>query len=102
MAKVFRKIEPIISLSDFLKRATQVKSFTSSTGKRYKVTKIENNVMWFLRLDAKADTPWDMDLKGVYQAYVELNNYDTENFRPYVNRRHSPARGLLLHLGLLK
>lgn len=102
MNNKFQKTEQIISFSDFLSKAENIKLFRSSNGKRYQVTKIENNIMWFLRLDAKADKPWDLDLKSVYQAYLELDNFDTKNFQPYVNRRHSPARGLLLELGLLK
>jgi hypothetical protein len=42
-----------------------------------------------------------MNLKEVYRAYKELEDFAMVNFKPYVNRRHSPARGLLLHLGLL-
>jgi hypothetical protein len=42
-----------------------------------------------------------MDLLKVYEAYHELDHFDTEAFRAYVPRRHSPARGLLLHLELL-
>lgn len=95
------KKKPIISIIEFLEKASLVKAFTSSSGKGYKVTKIENNVMWFLRLDAKGDKPWDMDLNSVYKAYKELEDFDTLNFKPYVNRRHSPARGLLLYLELL-
>ncbi len=43
-----------------------------------------------------------MDLKDVYQAYIELTDFKTTNFKPYVPRRQSPALGLLLSLKLLK
>lgn len=102
MAKSFRKVKPLITLSEFLDRARKVKSFTSSNGRRYKVQRIENDVMFFHRLDAKSEEEWSMNLKEVYRAYKELEDFATVNFKPYVNRRHSPARGLLLHLDLIQ
>ncbi|PWS33369.1 hypothetical protein [Pedobacter paludis] len=89
------------SLEDFLTEAAQVKNFKSSTGRAYQVLDIVNHQMSFLRLDAKSDAPWVMDLKAVYRAYQELDDFETLNFKKYVPRRHSPARGLLLHLQLL-
>jgi hypothetical protein len=101
MAKSFSKILPVISQADFLSRAGQVKSFTSSNGKRYEVQNVVDNIMSFKRLDAKSLQVWTMDLKQLYKAYIELNDFVTENFRPYVPITHSPARGLLIHLRLL-
>ena len=43
-----------------------------------------------------------LNLTKLYQAYQELTDFSTENFRAYIPIHHSPARGLLLHLGLLK
>lgn len=42
-----------------------------------------------------------MDLKQVYNANVELNNFATKSFRAYVHITHSPALGLLLTVGIL-
>jgi hypothetical protein len=97
----YKKVFPIITLSTFLQRTASVTKFTSSTGRRYKVTKVFDNVIVFRRLDAK-NLPWDIDLRQLYKAYVELDDYATENFRKYIPRRHSPGRGLLLHLKLIK
>ncbi|MCU0350560.1 MAG: hypothetical protein MUF43_06995 [Flavobacterium sp.] len=102
MNKKFQKVKPIFTLSEFLNNARKVKSFTSSNGRRYEVQRIENEEMFFLRLDAKSEEEWSMNLKEVYRAYKELEDFATVNFKPYVNRRHSPARGLLLHLGMLE
>ena len=102
MNKKFKRAEPIIPLSEFLDKAKKVKSFTSSKGKRYEVQRIENNEMFFLRLDAKSEKEWSMNLKEVYRAYQELEDFATINFKSYVNRTHSPARSLLLHLSMLK
>jgi hypothetical protein len=102
MIKAFYKTKPIVSLSEFLEKARKVKSFTSSSGKRYAVVKIENEVMFFLRLDTKSSKEWRMNLKEVYKAYDELEDFSTVNFKPYVPITHSPARGLLLHLGMLE
>jgi hypothetical protein len=102
MDKSFSKVLPFVSKSDFLSRAGSVKFFTSSNGNRYEVDKVIDNVMIFRRLDAKSLEDWEMDLHQLYKAYSELNDFKTENFRPYVPITHSPARGLLIHLGLLK
>jgi hypothetical protein len=102
MAKTFQKVKPIISLPEFLDKARDVKSFTSSNGKRYEVQSIVNDEMYFLRLDAKSTEVWSMNLKEVYRAYKELEDFATVNFKPFVPITHSPARGLLLHLGVLE
>jgi len=101
MNKKFQRTEPIISLSDFLDKARKVKSFTSSNGRRYEVQRIENDKMFFIRLDAKSEEEWSMNLKEVYRAYTELEDFTTVNFKPFVPITHSPARGLLLNLGML-
>ena len=87
---------------DFLERAYCVDGFTSLTGTRYAVERVFDNTMSIVRLDANRDYLWDMDLEKVYEAYVELEDFSTTNFKHYLPRRHSPARGLLLHLGLLE
>lgn len=102
MAKTFQKVKPIILLSEFLDKARKVRKFTSSTGRRYEVQRIENDEMFFLRLDAKSEDEWSMNLKEVYKAYKQLEEFATVNFKPYVPITHSPARGLLLHLGMLE
>ncbi|MCZ8354012.1 MAG: hypothetical protein O9340_04710 [Cyclobacteriaceae bacterium] len=102
MNKTFQKVKPIIPLSEFLDKARKVKSFTSSNGRRYEVQRIENDEMFFLRLDAKSEEEWSMNLKDVYRAYKELEDFATINFKPFVPITHSPARGLLLHLGLIQ
>lgn len=102
MPMKYKKRLPIISLEEFLTRAREVKAFRSSTGRRYQVVYCENSIMAFKRLDAKSQKPWEMDLQMIYMAYSELSSFPTENFRAYVPIRHSPARGLLLHLKLLE
>jgi len=101
MSKKYNKSCPIISLSEFLDNSKKVKSFTSSNGRRYEVLGIENELMFFSRLDANSEKVWSMNLKEVYRAYNELEDFATINFKPFVLITHSPARGLLLHLGML-
>ena len=98
MSKAFQKTNPIVPLSEFLERAKNVKSFKSSNGRRYEVLRIENDEMYFIRLDAKSNKEWKMDLKDVYRAFKELEDFKTENLKPFVPLKHSPARGLMLHL----
>jgi hypothetical protein len=97
----FQKSLPIIPYPEFLSRVAKETHFTSSLGKRYRITGLHNEVLHIERQDANMDIDWDIDLKKLYQAYTELEDFSTGNFRPYVPRRHSPARGLLLRLGLI-
>lgn len=96
----YRKQLPEIPYSEFISRAGKVKKFTSSQGKRYEVDRLWDDVLFFKRIDA-GGTAWDIDLKKLYEAYLALEEFSTENFRPFVAQRHSPGRGLLLHLGLI-
>ncbi len=102
MAKHFQKVYPLITLEEFLNKAKKVSSFASLRGRKYKVIRFENYGMFFIRLDSDNTIEWNMDLKKVYKAYEKLTDFKTENFKPFVPIRHSPARGLLLHLNLLK
>jgi|GEM_PF-1174413 len=101
MAKPFQKVISVIPLSEFLDKASKVKSFISSNGRRFEVQRIENSEMFFLRLDAKSEEEWSMNLKNVYRAYKVYEDFATINFKPFVPITHSPARGLLLHLGMV-
>ena len=99
----YTKTDSAISLEDFLKKVINVKNFASTSGKRYQVIKFDGQSLKFLRLDGKKpDMEWSLNLPKLYQAYKELTDFSTDNFRPYVPIHHSPARGLLLHLKLLK
>ena len=97
----YSKKLPLISENEFLLKAKQISQFISPNQKRYEVVRIQGDEMVFNRLDAKGSEPWKMNLKDVYKAYSELTSFETENFRPYLNRTHSPARALLLKLGLI-
>jgi hypothetical protein len=97
----YQKTLPLVSYLEFLDMVSKETHHTSSSGKRYHVSGIMDEVLFIVRLDACTDMDWDIDLKKLYQAYRELDDFATENFRPYVPRRYSPARGLLLRLGLI-
>lgn len=93
------KTKPTISYEEFYRIAKPIKHFKSLTGKEYEVKSLVGDVMKFLRVST--GEIWSMDLKGVHLAYTELTEFKTLNFKSYVPRTHSPALGLLLHLGLL-
>lgn len=95
----YTKTKPTITYLDFFKLASPVKAFKSLTGREYDVISVNNNLMTFVR-KATGET-WSMDLTGVHKAYLELTDFKTDNFKPYVPRTHSPALGLLLHLRML-
>lgn len=97
------KIKTSVTKEQFLSQAQAVESFTSTNGKRYHVVSFNDGILKFLRLDGKKpEMEWNMNLNRLYQAYKELDDFSTEKFREYVPIQHSPARGLLLHLGLLE
>ena len=96
---MYKKTKPEISFLEFIKLVGPVANFNSLEGEEYVVTKLQGSVIHFIR--KSSGKPWDMDLRDVLRAYKELKEFKTENFRPYVPLTHSPALGLLLHLGLL-
>ena len=93
------KTSPTIEFEHFLSLVKGLKEFKSKTGKRYKVISLDGSVISFLR---ETGEEWKIDLIKVHQAYIELTNFKTISFKPYVPRRQSPALGLLLTVGLLK
>lgn len=87
-----------VNVEEFFRQAKKLKSFSSSSGKRYVVTCIKGDVILFKRTDSKnPDKDWSFDLKKVFEAFNNLSDFKTENFKRYVPVRHSPARGLLIH-----
>ena len=96
---MYTKTNPSISFTTFMQMVNTVVSFTSLTGKPYRVIKLEDSILYFVR--EASGKEWSMDLKGVHKAYLELDDFKTVNFKPYVPITHSPALGLLLHLKLL-
>ena len=96
---IYKKAQPEISYPDFLNLTRSLNAFKSLRGKQYDVVAIEGSQISFIR--KSSGEKWKMDLKGVHKAYLELTDFKTVNFKTYVSRTHSPALGLLLHLGLL-
>lgn len=97
---IYNKTNPEISFENFLKLSKVLKSFKSLKGHEYLIEEWNDSIMTFERLST--NKIWKMDVKNVYKAYLELSSFKTVNFKPYVNRTHSPALGLLLTLKLLK
>jgi len=96
----FQKTLPLISYPEFIQQVKTIENFTSAQGRRYEVDGVLDDTLLFRRMDA-GGAEWDLDLRQVYKAYCELNRFETEDFRSYVERRHLPARGVLLCLGLI-
>ncbi|WP_437372223.1 hypothetical protein [Maribacter litoralis] len=96
---MYKKTNPNITFIEFIQKVGPVVSFNSKEGEEYVVQKLHGSTMLFKRQSTKI--VWDMDLKQVHKAYLELKDFETKNFKNYVPRKHSPALGLLLHLKLL-
>lgn len=97
---MYTKTQPTISFIEFIKMVSPVAAFNSIKGEEYIVKSIERGTMKFVRKQTGKE--WEMDLKGVHKAYIELKDFKTENFKPYVPLTHSPALGLLIKIELLK
>lgn len=97
---IYKKLNPEITFDNFFKLSKTLKSFESLKGSKYLVKDWNDSIMSFERLST--NKVWKMDIKNVYQAYIELESFRTSDFKSYVNRTHSPALGLILTLKLLK
>jgi len=98
----FTKVLPVISLSEFIRRASTVKDFSASQNVHYRVTRFYQDGLYFLRLSSNnPEQARQLDLRELYKALQQLTDFKTENFRPFVPRMHSPGRALLVHLGLI-
>lgn len=97
---IYKKTNPKITFTEFRSLVLLIPSFKSLTGKEYVEVKVKENIIYFIR--KSSDKKWTMDLEKVLRAYKELVDFKTKNFSFFVPRTHSPALGLLLHLGLLK
>lgn len=93
------KTNPTIEFEQFISLVKGLKAFKSKTGKIYKVISLDGSLLSFLR---ETGEEWQMDLRKVHQAYIELQRFKTIDFKPYVPRRQSPGLGVLLSIGLLK
>lgn len=89
-----------IALAQFLSLVKELKEFKSKTGNLYTIVSLDGYNLSFIRESTNVE--WEMDLRKVHLAYVELSDFKTISFKPYVPRRQSPALGLLLSLKLLK
>jgi len=98
----FIKKSATVSYDKFFRFIGKLTEFKSSGNKRYHVETIDKDIMHFKRLDAQRNHKlYKIDLKALYKAYVELNDYKTDEFRPYVGSNRSPGRGILLSAGLI-
>lgn len=97
---IYKKLKSEITLESFLKLSKSLTSFKSIRGHDYIVKEWNETIMTFERVSS--NKIWKMDIKNVYKAYMELETFKTSDFKPYVNRTHSPALGLILTLKLLK
>ena len=99
----YTKTKPNIGYEEFIKLIGDIQEFSSTTGKRYKVSQFDSTHLKFNRLDGKKpEMEWTINLAKLYQAYQSLNDFSTINFKPFVPITHSPGRGLLIRMGLLK
>lgn len=94
------KTNPTIEFEQFLSLVKELKEFKSKTGNLYTIVSLDGYNLSFIRESTNVE--WAMDLKKVHQAYIELKDFRTINFKPYLPRRQSPALGLLITTILLK
>lgn len=94
------KTNPTINFEEFISLVKGLKEFRSKTRNLYTIVSLNNHNLRFIRESTNVE--WEMDLNKVHQAYLELSEFKTTSFKPYVPRRQSPALGLLIATALLK
>ncbi len=94
------KTKPEKTFSEFLSMVQSITTFKSKTGKTYIVISLEASILKFVRESTQKE--WKVDLKDIHKAYMELKQFRTIDFKPYVPRKQSPSLGLLITLKLLK
>ncbi len=95
-----KKTNPNISYVDFCHLVKAITQFKSIKGNLYSVISIEDCIITFLR--ESTQKRWKMNLKDVHRAYLEITDFKTIQFKPYLPRTQSPALGLLIKMGLVK
>lgn len=102
MTTDFRKTEPVISLGVFLALVFDVNGFESRHGTRYRVHKLQHDVMYLGRDQVPNDEICALDLFNVYQAYQQLSDFSALEIKRLVPELPAAAQGLLLHLGMIE
>lgn len=95
-----KKTNPSISYDEFFNLIKPITQFKSLKGNSYTVISIEDTIITFLR--ESTEKQWKMNLKDVHRAYLDITDFKTINFKPYLPRTQSPALGLLIKMGLIK
>lgn len=94
-----KKTNPTISYDEFYNLVKPITQFKSLKGNLYSVISIEDSIITFLRESTQKQ--WKMNLKDVHRAYLEIKDFKTIHFKPYLPRTQSPAFGLLVKIGLV-
>jgi len=94
------KTNPTINFEEFMSLVKGLKEFRSKTRNLYTIVFLNNHNISFMRESTNVE--WVMDLRKVHQAYVELIDFKTISFKPYISRKQSPALGLLITTKLLQ
>ncbi len=101
MAKSLRKSGPLVQLDDFLIRAKELEYFQGAGETLYEVIGSEEDELIFVAVKGKRKLQ-GIDLREVYNAYVELNEFTSNKIGRYVAPRNfAVAKGLLLQCKML-
>lgn len=87
------------TFANFKRKAKSLITFSSPEGTMYKVTDVAGDQLTYLRPGKLKAEP--LDLRKVYEAYKQIEDYTTDAFKPFINGQQSPARALLLELKLI-
>jgi hypothetical protein len=102
MAKSLRKPRRIVPLEDFLSMAKDLEYFQGTGEMLYEVIGSEGDELIFISADGKKGPLQGMDLRKIYQAYHELQDFSSVNVSKYIAPRwHSAAKGLLIQCQML-
>lgn len=95
------KTTTTITYADFESRIRAVKDFASATGRRYKVIMIDGGILFYKQPGATNGCK-QIEIQKLYQAYMNLQNFQLPYWGHYLPKNFSAGRSLLIHAGLLK
>lgn len=91
--KTFRK-NGELSKTEFVDAITKINNAESVTGVKYNSIDVVNGIICGIR--ESTNEPFSINADALYNAYCELDIFNTTALKPYVNRVQSPAMAILI------
>lgn len=96
--KTYRK-NGKLSKTEFIDAIAKINNAESITGVKYNNIDVVNGIICGIR--ESTDEPFSISVDALYNAYSELDVFNTSALKPYVNRVQSPAMAILIEAKLV-